>query len=372
MARAADCCILYGLETLRGAAHYLDFIAKSYESYFCIDWSAYDQRLPRVITNLYYTDFLEQLIVINSGYQPTMDYPSYPDVDSHKMFKRISNLLHFLHTWYNNMVFVTADGFAYLRTHCGVPSGLFNTQYLDSFGNLFLLIDGFIEYGFTPEDIMSFTLFVLGDDNTAFTLLSINELTSFINWFESYAFKRYNMVLSRNKSIVTHLRSRIESLSYRVNYGMPTRPLDKLIAQLCYPERGPNDKYMSARAIGIAYAAAGMDNDFHEFCHDVFNTFLPYAASPSALTAERVAPFLPGAFKVFDAISEHIPFTHFPSILEVRQAYARYLGPLSFQPKWNLAHFINQPNVIPPSAMTLSDYRLLHNVPRQPVINYFE
>jgi hypothetical protein len=372
MARSAQCCILYGLETLRGSAHYLDFIAKKYSSYFSIDWSSYDQRLPRVITDLYYTEFLERLIVINSGYQPTADYQDYSDLSSKNMFERISNLLHFLHTWYNNMVYVTADGYAYTRTHCGVPSGLYNTQYLDSFGNLFLLIDAMIEYGFSDDQIKSLVLFVLGDDNTGFTNWPIQTLDAFINWFETYALKRYNMVLSRNKSVITHLRSKIESLSYRVNYGTPIRPLPKLVAQLCLPERGPKEKFMSARAIGIAYAAAGMNEEFHNFCYDVYHTFLPYAAPITSQTIEQVSAYLPGAFKVYDAITEHIDFQKFPTIDEVCQAYSAYLGPLSFQPKWNLAHFVNQPNVIPPRAQTLLEYRKEHNLPRKPVINYFK
>jgi hypothetical protein len=372
MARSMQCCIMYGLETIRGGNHFIDHLAKQYHSYFTIDWSAFDQRLPRVITDIYYTDFLESLIVVNHAYQPTYEYPEYPDLTPDKTFTRISNLLHFLHTWYNNMVFLTADGYAYLRTTAGVPSGLFNTQYLDSFGNLFLIIDAMIEYGFTEEEISQITLFIMGDDNSGFTQWHIGVLTAFINWFESYALSRYNMVLSKTKSVITTMRNRIETLSYTCNFGTPIRPLPKLVAQLCYPEHGPKDKYMSARAIGIAYAAAGMDNTFHEFCRDIYLTFLPYAAPMDEQAMETISKHLPGQFKMLDAYFEMVPLDHFPSIHEVRFLYRTWQGPLGFAPKWNYAHFKNSPNVTPPDVITVLDYRTQNSIPRPAVTNIFE
>jgi len=186
-ARKPSCCIMYGLETIRGSNCYLDNLAKSYSTYFTIDWSGYDQHLPRVITDIYYTRYLRRLIVINHGYAPTYEYPVYPDLTEHYMYKKMDNLLHFLHIWYNNMVFLNVDGFAYLRLFAGVPSGLFNTQYLDSFGNLFLLIDALIEFGCTDEEIQDLVLFVLGDDNSGFTHWPIERLVTFVKFLETYA-----------------------------------------------------------------------------------------------------------------------------------------------------------------------------------------
>jgi len=371
-ARKMNCCIMYGLETIRGGNHYLDSLSKKFKSFFTIDWSSFDQRAPRVITDIYYTDFLESLIVISHGYQPTYEYPTYPDLTPENLFSRMTNTLHFLHTWYNNMVYLTADGYAYLRTHAGVPSGLLNTQYLDSFVNLFLIIDALIEFGIPEPEIMQITLFIMGDDNSGFTQWQIGLLEKFISWFETYALDRYNMVMSKSKSIITVMRNRIETLSYTCNFGSPTRPLPKLVAQLCYPEHGPKDKYMSARAIGIAYAAAGMDPTFHRFCEDIYYTFLPYAAPMDNDTMERISKHLPGQFKMLDSYFELLDLTHFPTLHEVRKIYSTWQGPLDYAPKWNYAHFINSPNIIPPGAMTIRDYRLKHDIPRPPVINLFQ
>jgi hypothetical protein len=371
LARKMSCCIMYGLETFRGSNHYLDHIAKQYCSFFTIDWSGFDQRIPRAITDIFWTQFLEKFIVISHGYQPTYEYPSYPGLSSDALFTRMSNILHFLHTWYNNMVFISADGYAYVREHAGLASGMLNTQYAGSFANLFIIIDGLIEFQCTDDEIDELLLFVMGDDNSGFTYWSITRLEQFVIFLESWALSRYGMVLSKSKSVITVLRHRIQTLSYECNFGMPTRPIAKLVAQLCYPEHGPIPKYMSARAIGIAYAACGQDSIFHNFCKDVYYTFLEDAADNDTHTIEVILKHLPGQFKLADSYLEEIDLSVFPTLQQVRDKVSTWQGPLAFRPKWNVAHFINQPDVVPPSAMTMAEFRRMHNIPRPEVPQLF-
>nr|DAD54817.1 TPA_asm: RNA-dependent RNA polymerase [Quinoa-associated betapartitivirus 1] len=354
-ARKPSCCIMYGLETVRGSNHYIDFIAQKYTTYFSIDWSNYDQRLPRVITDIYYTDFLRSLIVINQGYQATYEYPEYPDLDEHKLYKRMDNLLHFLHLWYNNMTFLSMDGYAYRRTYCGVPSGLYNTQYLDSFGNLFIMVDAMLEFGFPPSKIKEFLFLILGDDNTAMTMMDIQHVDPFIKYLEKYALKRYNMVLSLSKSLLTTLRSKIETLGYQCNYGSPKRDVYKLAAQLCYPELGIKPHTMAARAIGIAYASAGQDATFHSLCQDIYNIYRS-AHRPDPRTTLYLHR------NVFHNLEEGLPDLEsseaplFPSLYEIRQHYSHYQGPLTYSPKWNYAHFIHDPDFVEPLPKTMAQY----------------
>jgi hypothetical protein len=362
-ARKPSCCIMYGLETVRGSNRYLDQLARQYLSYFTIDWSGYDQHLPRTITDVYYTDFLRRKIVISHGYAPTYEYPHYPDLNEHTMYKKMDNLLHFLHLWYNNLVYLSVDGFAYWRLYAGVPSGLLNTQYLDSFANIFILVDGMIEFGLTDAEIKSLVLFVLGDDNSGFTPWTISTLTKFITFLESYALHRYHMVLSRTKSVITTLRSKIESLGYQCNHGHPKRDIGKLVAQLCYPEHGIRPHTMSARAIGMVYASCGQDRQFYQFCYDVFCTYLPYYRQDARVDLEL-------QYRILGDTETPLPFEtshlEFPTFLTVRKLFDSYQGPLAYAPKWNYAHFINGPDVVPPSAKTMHDYELEHNiVPRQ-------
>jgi hypothetical protein len=259
------------------------------------------------------------------------------------------------------MTFLSLDGYAYRRLFCGVPSGQYNTQYIDSYGNLFLLIDAMIEFGFSDDEIRSFVLFVLGDDNTALLPLDISIVHKFLMFLELYALHRYNMTLSLSKSVLSSLRSRLETLGYKCNHGDPIRDLDKLAAQLCYPEHKLKDHTMSARAIGIAYASAGRCPKFHSFCQDVYNIFLPhYRPDPRTLLNLQRGLFHDLTDLPFDFMTPEAPL--FPSLYEIRFAYSRYQGPLSYRPKWNYAHFINDPDVIPPSAKTMFQYEQEHSL----------
>nr|UUV42617.1 MAG: RNA-dependent RNA polymerase [Tuatara cloaca-associated partitivirus-1] len=372
-ARSPSCCIMYGFETLRGSNAEINRIAQHFRSYLMLDWSSFDQRLPRVITDIFWTDFLEELIVINKGYAPTYDYPTYPDLTTENMFNRVTNMLHFLHTWYNNMVFVTADGHGFIRTAAGVPSGILNTQYLDSFGNLFLLIDGLIEYGKTDQEIEQLKLFIMGDDNCIFTQWSLEQLESFFKFFITYANQRYGMIMSETKSTITSDRTSIETLSYQNNHGFPRKDITKLIAQLCYPERGVNVKFMSARAIGIAYAACGIDPEFHKFCESIYNEFKSDSIEldnlETLLTAQSK---LPGYLKVDETLLQTIDFSQFPHIDMIRNLVLKWHGPLPMSPKWNESHFINSPNEHEKDYITALGYRKHYRVQRKPIPNLWK
>jgi len=363
LARRPSCCIMYGFETIRGSNHMIDKIAQNFNSYFTIDWSGFDQRAPHVITDLFWTNYLPSLLIVSHGYAPTYDYPSYPDLTTPKLASPVMNIISFLHTWFENMVFISADGYAYSRTTAGVPSGMLNTQFIDSFVNLYLIIDGFLEFGCSVDEIYEVILLIMGDDNSGFTIWSIARLEEFIIFFEKYALDRYNMILSKSKSIITTLRNRIETLSYQCNFGYPKRPLGKLVAQLCYPERGPRPKFTSARAIGLAYAACGMDKTFHDLCRDIYYEFIDDAVDPEDPdTFQAIQEYLPGYMRVDETLRDQISLTSFPSLQQVLDHISKWQGPLSFFPKWDRAHFINDPDHIQENFVTLEQYMKSNNL----------
>lgn len=369
--RPITSCLMYSLETIRGGCHYLDNIAKEYSSYFTIDWSSFDQRVPQVITDIYYTDFLESLIVIGKGYTPTLEYFEKPiPRSSDEFFPKMSNLLHSLHEWFNSMVFTTADGYSYQRTHAGIPSGLLNTQLLDSFVNIYIIIDAMLDFGFTEDEIISCKFFIMGDDNTGFTPFNLTKLDSFISYLESHSLVKWNMTMSRHKSIITELRQRIEVLGYTVNFGTPTRNLDKLIAQLAFPEHGLKPKYMSYRAIGIAYAGAGQCKTFHNFCRDIYFTFYNDRADLTVDVKEKITKHLPGIFKALDNYYDVINLERFPTIHEVREAYKKWQGSLTFSPRWDKVFFTTPPFYEGDDFETILSYRQKHNIPRKIVQRY--
>lgn len=369
--RPISSCLMYSLETIRGGCHYLDNLAKGFTSYFTIDWSSFDQRVPRVLTDIYYTDFLESLIIIGKGYTPTLDYLEKKTPRTAELFfPKMANLLHSLHEWYNSMVYVTADGYAYQRLHAGIPSGLLNTQLLDSFINIYIIVDAMLEYGYTKQQILSYRFFIMGDDNTAFTHQPVSKLEAFISFLEEYAKRRWNMTMSKTKSIVTQLRQNIEVLGYTVNFGFPKRNLNKLVAQLCYPEHGLKTKYMSFRALGIAYAAAGQCETFHNFCRDVYMAFLEYKPDLTFEIRQKLVKHIPGIFKSLDDLFTEIDYTRFPSIHEVREVYKEWKGSLTYAPRWDPAFFTTPPYYEGDDYETLLSYRKKNNIPRKKVNFY--
>lgn len=355
-ARKMDSAIMYSLETIRGGNAYLDKIAQNYQSYFTIDWSSFDQTIPRKVTDIFFEQFLPSLLVVNKGYHPTYEFPTHTSLDHEYFPYMMENMINFLHTWFNNMTFVTSEGYAYKRTVAGLPSGLLNTQYLDSFCNLYVMIDSLIEFGLSDEEISQLRIFVMGDDNSAFTPWPINKTEEFIDFIAVYAKERWNMNLSRTKCIVTDQRHKIETLSYQCNFGRPKRDPRKLVAQLCYPEHGVKEKYMSARAIGMAYAACGSDPTFHSLCQDVYNEFLSEAADLTDELRDKFRKYLPGQFNVLDDPTFFLRDMTFPTIMEIQSHVYTWRGELPDSPKWNRAHFINDAFYCPNGSQTLLEH----------------
>lgn len=117
---------------------------------------------------------------------------------------------------------------------------------------------------------------------------------------------------------------------------------------------GYTDKFMSARAIGIAYASCRQDyTSFYLFCKDVFQTFLPFAAPLDSDTINKMRKYLPGIFKLQEEIPEYLTILEFPSLNQILNEINHWKGPLSFHPKWNPSHFVNSPTFVPSNFTTL-------------------
>lgn len=264
-------------------------------------------------------------------------------------------MLEFIYFWFKNMTFLSLDGYAYRCTYAGIPSGLLNTQYLDSYCNLFVMVHALKAFNSTDEEIKQIRFFIMGDDNSAFTHWPITKTQAFVKFLKTFAEERYGMKLNEKKSITTDQRQNIHSIVY-LYFGNPTRPLDKLLAQLCYPEHGYVNKHMSARAIGIAYASCAQDYTFYFFCIDVFHIFLPYAEPLTLREIKKMKKYLPGVFKLLDEIPSFLTQLEFPTFAQIKSELSRWKGELPFYPKWNHAHFVHPPNYTPPSPITLEEY----------------
>jgi hypothetical protein len=369
LARSTKSCVLFSLESIRGGCARIDFLSQNFRTYLCIDWSSFDQRVPFIIIDLFWTVFLPSLIVISHGYLPTTEYSTYPGLTPDMLFNRIFNIICFLRTWYFNCVFLTHDGYAFVRLFAGIASGMLNTQYLDSFCNLFLMLHALIHYGCTDEEILQIMFFVLGDDNVLLTSWDYKRLRDFLVFLETHSLLRFGMVLSPTKSLLTSVRSRIEVLGYTVNLGSPRRPIDKLVAQLCYPEHSFNPGYMSDRAIGIAYAAAGSDTTFHAFCKSVHDAYLPYRIINPDIHSKL--HHLPGFMRAIENISDIIDLTVFPTQFHISTLYSTWQGELPQDRKWSPSHFLSSPAFTHPNSVTMMKYMADNAISFPPVPDLF-
>jgi hypothetical protein len=201
--------------------------------------------------------------------------------------------------------------------------------------------------------------FVLGDDNVLFTNWPLLRLEKFMKFLESHALSRFGMVLSPTKSLVTSARSRIEILGYQCNHGYPRRPIDKLVAQLVFPEHGFKPQYMSDRAVGLAYASAGSDSTFYSFCRMVYNHYLPYRVQISD-PQERLR-HLPGFFRALD-LADVPNIDIFPTLTEIQNRYSHWQGELPQDKKWSPSHFLAQPGSKLSNSVTMYEYMSAHDI----------
>jgi hypothetical protein len=362
--RNPECAVMHGLETFRGGMKIINLVAHHFDAYVSLDWSQFDQRLPIYVIIAYYTRFLPSKIIVSRGYASTHWYPDSRLKTMDRFATKIFNLLQFLLLWYINMVFISYDGYAYVRLLGGVPSGLLNTQALDSFGNLYIILDCMLEFGFTRNEITNMIFFIMGDDNIFFARCHFTRIVDFMTFLDQYAKTRHGMVLSVLKSVWTTLRSKIEVLGYTNNDGLPTRSIGKLVAQLAYPERPiPSAKNWmhAARALGLAYASCGQDSSFHMLCYMVYNNFKPLPEQHvSTREFARVVNQPIQELLGFSVDDEKIKFPDFPSLVEVRDIVSYYHGYFHETDKWKTTIFQNPPSTTDPDVVTLADWLSAH------------
>lgn len=401
--------ILYGYETIRGGLYQMNQLAYHYTSYMMIDWSSFDQSVPYTVIMTFFTVYLPSLIVVNHYYA---EIHKYPEATHHASYTtkaeayhakglftqytinelttlifatKISNTLNFLWTWYQNMVIISPDGFAYVRRNAGVLSGFLNTQYLDSYANLFVMIYSMLTYGFSPLQIETMLFFILGDDNICFSNIDYLIMENFFLFLPGFAATQFGMTLSVKKSILTRLRNKIEVLGYRNSDGLPRRNVEKLIAQLAFPERHTNDLINMHRAIGYAWSSAGQCPRFHDLCRQVFlyyrnKTIEMRSTNPelyeslnyeklsaiyseineleSAEPTSRVKFTLPGPFQALLSLGEKIPdINHFPDLYTVIHEFESWKGFLGCSKKWDNSYFSNPPEFTSIDIVTLQDIR---------------
>jgi len=306
--------LLWNYETLNGGWYRLndEWHTKfsSFKPVFNLDWSEYDMRV-------YFTmwsdciDKVSTYFCFCGNYCPTRTYP-HPRTSPH----RIHNLWNWIKLAYFTSPCVTTLGRTFTRLFAGMPSGIFCTQFWDSFYNAVMVVTVLLALGETVS--REHFIKLMGDD-VLFGLLSnlpMEQWNPFLDRFAFEAHRRFGSKLSSTKCGVSATIHGASVLSYKNWNGYPLRSPELLLAQLLHP-KSLRDTYprLMARAIGIYYASAGSPK-LRPICEHIY----------SELKFRGFEPHAEALFKLFDPqfIEQvQIPLDHFPSVTEVISRLSR-------------------------------------------------
>jgi hypothetical protein len=325
--------LLWNYETLNGGwyrlnGEYHDKF-KRFKTIFSLDWSEFDMRVYFSM----WSDILQRLksyFCFCGKYHPTHLYP-----DAQTNPRKLHRLWDWMRRAYFDSYSVTNSGKIYERMFAGMPSGIFCTQFIDSFYNCVMCVTVLLSMGIKIEKDHLFK--VMGDDVIFGILEKLTELeqAQFLQDFEIEAKCRFNSKLNSNKSKISLGIQGASILSYSNWNGYPRRSRIKLLAQLLHPKslRDTPPRLM-ARCIGIYYASAG-DSVIRSITEQIYNTLKNQGFTPNPRGIHEL-------FYAESILHTAIDLSHFPSRTEV---VSRLLGPSQrseiLQGKyWPLEHFL--------------------------------
>jgi hypothetical protein len=299
--------IAWGYETLDGGFQRINLEAGHLDGKFTIiglDWKGFDKNASFSIIADVHNEW-KSFIIFDKGYLPTKEY-----LKSETNPRRLATLFDWMTKSIKYAPVLLPDGTRYVRRFAGIPSGVLQTQILDTWVNAIMIITCLLDMGFeiTPETYQKY----LGDDSFLFLDRLIKEVDheGFLNKFAEVALKRFGAILNRKKSMISNKMKDMEFLGYRIGQGIPLRDEYRLLAQLTFPERHWDINKLMARCVGIAYASAGQSKLVLNVCNDVFNFCKSIGGSPDVRGFHGLDWRIPSGF---------IDITKFPNSIELTQ-----------------------------------------------------
>jgi len=262
--------ILWGFEVLNGGMLKLNELLCSpkFSTLLFYDFKRFDKSLLfEMIDDIH--QIWRSYSATDTFYVPTREYPHA----DYRFKFRIDNLWEFMREFVKYGPTLMPDGSLWRAMFNSLPSGLFQTQLLDCFCNLLIIITTLMEMDLYSRDIL---LKVLGDDSIIGLLQHIptNLHTDFHQRFSQIIWDRFRLQvapLSETASMSVHPHS-VQCLGYRNRYGFPYRDEFELLAMLAFRERAHPASQLRGVAIGIAYASAGCSQTVYNICHEVFTS----------------------------------------------------------------------------------------------------
>lgn len=270
--------MFWGRETIRGGWRRLfSEVQKggTPNTYLSLDWSQFDKRLLfELMTEVHriwrsYFDF--------SRYQPTSFYPNAKTnpIRIERLWKWMCYCI--LHT-----PILLPDGRLFKWNYNGFGSGYQQTQLMDSFANMIMILTCLSALG-VKIDSPHFWIRVQGDDSLVAFYEYMFRLYGplFLTRLEETATFYFNAKLSSKKSQISDRLTEMSVLSYFNSYGLPYRTDEDLLRHLMFPEKvGPKDELLAA-AIGLAYSACGCSPRFHALCEYLVNKYREQGVIPN-------------------------------------------------------------------------------------------
>jgi len=130
--------------------------------------------------------------------------------------------------------------------------------------------------------------------------------------FSAVAMKYFNAKLNVKKSFILGSVHKATILSYPNWHGTPFRTEEDLLRHLMFPERPQDLGRLAASAVGLAQAALGSSERFHNLCEHVFNKLVKQKGGKVKWTALKWM-IRAGYYGTLDQLKR----TEFPSLLEL-------------------------------------------------------
>nr|QZZ63312.1 hypothetical protein [Vespula vulgaris Partiti-like virus 1] len=240
--------IAYGYETAVGGAARIIRESKG-KYHYALDFKNFDKLVPSWLIRIAF-----DILTLNLNFAEYRDYGVADARRSYCMYERIID-------YFINTRIRLCSGERFIK-RSGVASGSYFTQLIDSVVNYILIMWAHLRLtGKTPKFVK-----VFGDDS----IFSSDELFNLVHAQE--VFDLVGMHLNMSKSVVSQNIHELTFLGYQLNHGFPSRPFDKWLTALMFPEqrdRAWDD--VASRALGLLYACAGCDSKFDSLCRMIIN-----------------------------------------------------------------------------------------------------
>lgn len=340
----AETPLLWNYESLNGGWNRLNteywLKYRAYSPVFNLDWSEFDMRVYFTMWSDIF-DRVETYFCFCGRYCPTLPVLDEHGSQLHPPYsepKTNPTRLRFLWNWiryaYFNMVSVTTTGKIFKRLFAGMPSGIFCTQFFDSFYNAVMIVTCLLALGYKVDP--NHFIKLMGDDALFGLLESIplEHWSEFLDALAAEAMFRFNAKLSATKCGFSRNIQSATVLSYTNWNGWPTRSAEDVLAHLLHPKSLKDSApRLMARCIGLYYAS-GANPRFRPIAEHIFSTLKAQGFSVRVVNlAEFMDPRGLGTY--------NIEVDNFPSPVECMSRLSRpsHRSEEIQSQYWDMSHF---------------------------------